>query len=92
MSFQYQPRAASCDEIIADPLFKAGYSEIWRGEEPAVDVRWSDAEQLAYERGRQFGVTVKAQGMGQVPLTRGYLPHPRAKHLLMMAMLDGAVL
>jgi hypothetical protein len=87
-----QTRAASYDEIIADPLFKAGYAEVWDGIDPAADLGWSDAEQLAYERGRQFGVVVRQQEGSRVPLVRGYLAHPRAKILLMMAMRDGDVL
>lgn len=85
-------RRATYDEVIADPLFRAGYAEVWDGQQPAVDIRWSDAEQLAYERGRQFGVVVKQQEGERVPLVRGYLAHPRAKILLMMAMRDGDVL
>ena len=78
--------------IIADPLFKAGYNEIWDGLEPAVDIRWSDAETEAYERGRQFGVVVKTQEGVRLPLTRGSLTSPRAQLLLMMAMRAGEVL
>lgn len=85
-------RAASYEEIIADPLFKAGYHEVFDGLAAAADIRWSDAEQLAYERGRQFGEVIARDEGARLPLTRGYLAHPRAKHLLMMAMIDGDVL
>jgi hypothetical protein len=91
MSTQASVRAASYDEITADPLFKRGYHEIFAAARNAVDRSWSDAEQQAYERGRQFGTVVLMQGEGRVPLTRGYLAHPRAKLLLMMAMRDGDV-
>lgn len=91
MSTQAQSRPASYDEIIADPLFKCGYNEIFDGAGHAVDRRWTDSEQLAYERGRAFGTVVLMQGEGRVPLSRGYLAHPRARHLLMMAMIDGDV-
>lgn len=89
---QANTRCASYDEIIADPLFRAGYAEIWEGAERSCDARWSITEDLAYERGRQFGVYVRMQGEGQVPLMRGHLPHSRAKLLLMFAMKDGDVL
>ena len=89
MSIQANTRPASYDDIIADPLFRRGYEEIWRGDENAIDRGWSDNEQLAYERGRQFGVYVQAEGEGRVPLSRGYFPHPRAKLLLMLAFRDG---
>lgn len=79
------------ETIIADPLFKAGYGEIFRGEDAAVDIRWSEAEQAAYGRGRQFGAYVMDMGEGRVPLMRGVLAHPRARLLLMMAMRDGDV-
>jgi len=85
-------RSASYDEVIADPLFRAGYAEVWDGIDPAIDLGWSDAEQLAYERGRQFGVVVRQQEGERVPLAKGALPHPRAKILLMMAMRDGDVI
>lgn len=83
---------ASYDEIIADPKFKEGYWEIWDGLLAALDIRWSEAEQRAYERGRQFGTVVMGLDEGRVPLTRGYLAHPRAKLLLVMAMRSGEVL
>lgn len=89
---QTAERQASYDEIIADPLFKEGYAEIWNGLEAASDIRWSDAEAEAYERGRQFGIYVKLQEEEKIPLVRGYLAHPRAKLLLMMAMREGDVL
>ena len=85
-------RKASYDEIIADPLFKQGYHEVFDGQESAIDTRWSDLECEAYERGRAFGVVVRHEGEGRLPLTKGYLAHPRAKLLLMMAMKDGCVL
>lgn len=78
--------------IIADPLFKAGYNEIWDGIESRVDVGWHPAEEESYGRGRAFGIYVKAMGQGRVPLSRGFLAHPRALHLLMLAMLTGDVL
>lgn len=84
-------RTASYDEIIADPAFKRGYHEIFDGRECCVDVRWGDEEALAYERGRHFGIWVKHQEGQKVPLVRGYLAHPRAKLLLLLAMRDGDV-
>lgn len=89
---QHAVRAASYDEIIADPLFKAGYNEVFNGQEQAADIRWSDDEQLAYERGRQFGQVVRRDEGCFLPLTRGFLAHPRAKLLLMLAMRGGEVL
>lgn len=89
---QTDTRGATWDEIIGCPLFRAGYEEIWRCQESAVDVRWSDAEQLSYERGRQFGVYVMTEERQRVALTKGGLVHPRAKLLLMMAQREKAVL
>lgn len=89
---QTATRIASYDEIIADPLFKRGYAEVFDGIECASDIRWLDAELEAYERGRQFGQVVKASGEGRIALTRGYLAHPRASFLLMMAMISKDVL
>jgi hypothetical protein len=89
---QTAERVATYDEIIADPLFRAGYEEIFNGLQSAADIRWNDQEQLAYERGRQFGVYVRHVEEERVPLVRGYLAHPRAKLLLMFAMRDGDVL
>ncbi len=85
-------RAASFEEIIADPLFKKGYGDGFEGREWCRDVRWDDAERLAYERGRQFGVVVAGLGEGKVPLVRGFTAHPRARLLLSMAMQSGEVL
>lgn len=89
---QAPTRPASYDEIIACPLFRTGYEEIWRALEKAVDVRWSDAEQESYDRGRQFGIYVMTEEKRHVPLAKGNLAHPRAKHLLMMAMIERAVM
>jgi hypothetical protein len=89
---QAATRIASYDEIIACPLFRAGYDEIWRALEPAVDVRWNDMEQTSYERGRQFGIYVLTEEKQRVPLSKGALAHPRAKLLLMLAMRERAVL
>lgn len=91
MSSQATTREASYEEIIADPLFKAGYDEIFQGLEPAVDIRWSDEECWAYERGRQFGLVVRDSEGRRLPLLSGALIHPRAKLLLMMAMLKREV-
>lgn len=88
---QVAERRATYDEIIADPLFKVGYEDFWRGQPSSCDFRWSDNEQLAYERGRHFGVYVKQFEEERIPLVRGYLVHPRAKLLLMLAMRDGDV-
>lgn len=85
-------RGASYDEIIADPLFRRGYAEIWRGDVARASLDWSDAEQEAYERGRMFGAWVRHVEEEQVPLVRGGLAHPRARLLLMLAMRDGDVL
>lgn len=89
---QRDARPASYDEVIANPLFREGYAEIWLGLEQAIDIRWTPEDQEAYERGRAFGLYVREADGGRVPLTRGFLPHPRARHLLMMAFIDGAVL
>ncbi len=89
---QHAVRAASYDEIVADPLFRAGYNEVFSGQEQAVDIRWSDAERLAYARGRQFGLVVKRDEGKYLALARGFLAHPRAKLLLMLAMICGDVL
>ncbi|MEN6306022.1 MAG: hypothetical protein ABFD96_25075 [Armatimonadia bacterium] len=85
-------RQASWDEILACPLFREGYDDVWRGDGPAVDLRWSDEEQLSYERGRQFGVYILTEERARVPLMKGALPSPRAKLLLMIAMRSGDVL
>lgn len=88
---QNAERAATYDEIIADPLFRRGYDDYFEGRGGSADFCWSDEEQLAYERGRHFGVYVKHVEEERVPLSRGGLPHPRAKLLLLMAMCDGDV-
>lgn len=92
MKTQASMRPASYDEILANPLFKRGYHQVWDGQENAIDARWSDDEQLAYERGRHFAWVLKREGEEKCPLSRGYLAHPRAKLLLMMAMIDEDVL
>ena len=79
------------DQLIADPLFKAGYREIFDGVDGAVDVRSSEEETLAYVRGRDFGSFVRTYEGCHVPLSRGALAHPRAKHLLVLAMAGGEV-
>lgn len=89
---QADTRRATTGEIIACPLFRSGYNEVWRGEDCSVDIRWSDVEQQSYERGRQFGVFVKTGEPRHVPLTRGGLAHPRALVLLALAFHDGSVL
>lgn len=85
-------RQASYSEILADPLFRTGYEEIWRAEGHAVDLGWSDEEKLAYERGRQFGIYVLTSEQQRVPLNKGALPHPRAVTMLIMAFRTGDVL
>lgn len=85
-------RQASYDEIISCPAFRSGYDHAWRGSEPRLDRRWGDDEQLSYERGRQFGIYVKAEYGEHVTLSKGGLPHSRAKLLLMMAFRSGDVL
>lgn len=89
---QAATRSASWSEIVSCPLFRIGYEEVWRGEGSAVDIRWSDEEQLSYERGRQFGMYVLTEEKKHVPLHKGSMPHPRATTLLMMAMHSGDVL
>ncbi|MBS3927699.1 MAG: hypothetical protein KGZ55_09955 [Sphingomonadaceae bacterium] len=89
---QADVRAASYEEIIADPLFKRGYDDIFHAREPARQLGWDDKEQLAYERGRQFGVVVAGLGEGRVPLVRGFQAHPRARLLLTLAMQSREVL
>lgn len=79
-------RQASYSEILSNPVFREGYEEIWRGEASSIDVSWSDDDQLAYERGRQFGIFVLTSEETRVPLMKGSLPHPRAQTLLIMAM------
>lgn len=85
-------RQGSWDEILACPVFRSGYEQIWRGEACCVDRRWGDDEQLSYKRGRQFGLYVLTEEEQRVPLMRGALPSPRAKLLLMMAFRSGDVL
>jgi len=89
-----RPDAARPDHevILADPLFREGYFEIWRGLEPACDVGWSEAETVAYERGRQFGVVVHTSYGAPLALQRGSLVNPDAKRLLILAMQSGEVL
>lgn len=82
---QAEMRQASYSEILSNPVFREGYEEIWRGEPSSVDASWSDDDQLAYERGRQFGLFVLTSEESRVPLTKGSLPHPRAQTLLIMA-------
>lgn len=89
---QAATRQASYAEILADPVFREGYEEIWRGEATSIDIRWTDEEQLAYERGRQFGIYVLTSEGTRVPLTKGSLAHPRAQTLLIMAFRGGDVL
>jgi hypothetical protein len=89
---QAATRQASYSEIISCPLFRDGYEQIWRAEENRTDSRWSDAEQLSYERGRQFGIYVMTEEERHVPLMKGGLCHPRASLLLIMAFRSGAVL
>lgn len=85
-------RAAGYDEIIADPMFRRGYDDGWAGRPGGGDCRWDDADQLAYERGRHFAAYVRASDGAKVPLARGYLSHPRARLLLVLAMRGGDVL
>ena len=89
---QAATRQASYDEIISCPVFRSGYEHMWRGDEPRVDRRWGDDEQLSYERGRQFGAYVRTEEGEHVPLMKGGLAHSRAKLLLMMAFRSGDVL
>lgn len=91
VAMQVAERPASFDEIISDPMFRAGYEDYWRGHPSSCDIRWADQEQLAYERGRHFGVYVKQFEEERIPLVRGAMPHPRAKLLLLLAMRDGDV-
>jgi hypothetical protein len=89
---QAATRQSTYSEILACPVFREGYEEIWRAEATAIDVRWSDEEQLSYERGRQFGLYVLTSESQRVPLQKGSMPHPRAVVLLMMAFRGGDVL
>ncbi len=73
-------------EIISNPLFKKGYEHFWSGEEPVNDTGWFPNECEAYSRGRMFAAWLAGEGEGKVPLTRGYLAHPRAETLLLRAM------
>lgn len=86
-----QHLAATPAEIIADPLFKRGYEHFWSGEEPTLDRLWLPHEQEAYERGRKFAGWCNESGEGKVPLVRGYLAHPRAITLLLLAQQIGQV-
>lgn len=83
---------SSYTEIISCPLFREGYEQVWRAHVHAVDRRWSDAEQLSYERGRQFGIYVLTEEQRHVPLTKGGMCNPRASLLLMMAFRSEDVL
>ncbi len=85
-------RQASWDEILACPIFRTGYEQIWRGDASRVDRSWGDDEQLSYERGRQFGLYVLTEEEQRIPLMKGALPSSRAKLLLMMAFRSGDVL
>lgn len=89
---QVETQTTSVELIIANPLFKQGYEHGWSGEEPMNDRNWMPHEQEAYERGRQFAVWLIGEGEQRVPLSRGYLVHPRAEVLLMRAMYVGDVL
>jgi hypothetical protein len=79
-------------DIIANPLFKRGYAHGWTGEEPTSDRNWMPDEQRAYERGRMFASWLQGEGEDRVPLTRGFLAHPRAETLLLRALHVGDVL
>lgn len=85
-------RAASTEEIIANPMFRQGYDDGFCDDSWNASYRWDDGEQEAYERGRQFAAVVRGLGEGRVPLTRGAMVHPRARVLLAMAMQSGEVL
>ncbi len=84
-------RPAMASELLGDPLFKAGYGEVWNGHEPGFDRRWMPAEQEAYERGRLFAHWVRDYEGRHIPLARGYLAHPRAVLLLTLAMKYGEI-
>lgn len=89
---QAATRQASYTEIVSCPLFRAGYDQVWRAEAHRTDFRWTDAERLSYERGRQFGIYVLTEEQRHVPLMKGGICHPRASLLLMMAFRSGDVL
>jgi hypothetical protein len=91
MTQGHTPVECRVADIIAMPLFKKGYAHGWSGEEPINDRNWMPHEQEAYERGRQFTAWLIGEGEARVPLTRGYLAHPRAEALLLRAMYSGAV-
>ena len=88
---QTDTRKASVNEVIRDPLFRRGYEEIWTCAEHAVDLRWDDQEQLAYERGRQFGIYVMTEEKRYVPLIKGGAISPRAQVLLVTAYYERAI-
>jgi hypothetical protein len=92
MTLKAELRTVTFSDMVADPLFRTGYEEIWRGEDHAVDIRWSDNEQLAYERGRHFGLYVKGEDGRRVPLIgRSGGLNPRAQVLIVAAFRDGAL-
>jgi hypothetical protein len=78
-------------DAISDPLFKAGYAEIFDGMEDSVDRNWSEEERLAYRRGRAFGLVVLEAGEGKLPLFQGSMVHSRARSLLSLAFATGEV-
>lgn len=79
------------DQVMSDPLFRCGYFEIFDGRESSIHLRWSEAERLAYGRGRQFGTLVLNLEDGRLPLMRGGMLNPRARGLLQMAFKTGEV-
>ena len=60
----------------------------------AGDARWawSDARKRGELLDGDMRYLVAREGEGRLPLTRGFLPHPRAKLLLMLAFRDGDIL
>lgn len=63
---------ASYAEIIEDLHFHLGYGEVWRGSPYYVARDWDGAEQEAYERGRQFAISLKRRGLQKLPLMADY--------------------
>lgn len=84
-------RAPDAGGLLADPLFRKGYGQVFDGVEIEDDIRWSEGERLAYRRGRDFGHVVMQSEGQHLPLTRGGVASPTAAALLARAMARGEV-
>ena len=92
MSQAAEHSAVDHGAVLADPLFRIGYGEVFAGQEQAINVCWSEAERCAYMRGRQFGAYVRLMEEEKVPLKCRGMAHPDAVRLLILAMRGGDVL